>query len=321
MAKIDLLIGINADRLNQIINQAFSNQAMRAHFFTGTQGGVFQSVNYTANWQLQSVPSVELRTPTQDEWNQSIKADGNRALPVANAFITNLNDLSISLTLAGATKQTSTSVKAICTASVNGNTTSISALAVIVDLSGCAPFDLFITKTFIIPNVLTSVTSTLSGINVQPPSISGINLTPPTVAIQNNALLLAFNLVQDSQPDLTGFVAPSQPFFILASQDLMQAAVNYVVTNNIQGKSFSKSGSDGALGFSGEYSANGNVNGISVNTTNNPTQLHANVNFSLSASAGISTPLGYIIEGGKVILSGLETAGETIGHYANPSNW
>jgi hypothetical protein len=321
MPTIDLLIGLQAGRINTAIAQVFQNQTLRDKIFSGTQTGDFENVSYTASFQLNSAPGLEFRSPTTDEWNNSIKENGNPGIPVANPLIVNLPSLTGGFTSGGQSNQSTFPLKVICSASNNGNKIALTAYSVIVNLSGLSPIDAYVITNFLIPAVLSGIDQTLAGLTIPIPSFAGVSLTPPSVAISGSTLVIAFNLVQDAQPNLQGYPIPPDSFFVLASQALVQAAVNYVTTQNIQGQTFNKSGSTGAAGFGADYSVSGNVNSITVQTTNNPVQLHATVDFGLAASAGIDLPFGYILQGGEIIWDGLKDAGNTIIHALDPSNW
>ena len=321
MPGIDLLIGLQANKLNAALAQVFRNPALSDKIFGGVQSGDFEGVPYTVSYKLHAAPVLELRSPTADEWNKSIKEGGNPGIPVANAFIVDLPSLNGSFESGGQTKQSDFAIKAICNASNNGGKPVLTAYSVVVDLSGLSPIDKFVTIQFLIPKILSAVNETLAGLTIPVPSFAGVSLTPPSVAIINGTLLIAFNMVNNAQPNLQGYPVPGNPFFVLGSQALVQAAANYVVTHNIQGQSFHKSGNEGSAGFSAGYNVNGTVNHVLVQTSGNPVMLHATVDLGLSASAGIDTPLGYIVQGGEVIWNGIKSAGEAVGNALNPTKW
>jgi len=320
MANADLIIGMNSDRLNQAIGKIFSNSGIRERLFSGSQRSSFNDVSFVGKWVIEAPPVLELRAPTGDEWNNSIKADGNEAIPREDAFITNLHKLNVALSTSDSNRQTVIPVQAICTVDADGKNFSLHAHAAIIDLSAASPMDQFFAKAVIIPQVLSAVNQTLKGIALPVPALPGVSLTSPEVSIQNNRLLISYNMVEHGQPAAPVSV-PDLPFFILASQPVEQALVNYIVTSQIQGKRFSKNGSEGGGGFSAEYNANGRVDNIQVRTTNDPTMLSAEVSLSMNASAGINTPAGYIVKGGEIIYEGIKDAANQVAKVMNPSNW
>ena len=321
MPNIDLLIGLRADKLNAALAQAFKNPSVAEKIFSGAQTGSFEGVSYTASYKLNTAPLIDLRPPTPDEWKNSIKEGGNPGSPVANAFIVELPALAGSFSSAGVSKNSVFALKAICNASNSGGKVVLRAYSVVIDLSHLSPIDKFATIKFLVPKILSAVNATLSGVAFPIPSFAGISLTPPAVAIESGVLLIAFNMVNHPMSGLQGIQTPNHPLFVLASPGLVQTAASYMVTHNIQGQSFNKSGSQGGGGFSAGYEVSGSVRGIHVQTTVNPMLFHATVDLGLTASAGIDTPLGYVVKGGQLIYEGLKTVGETVGNAMNPTNW
>jgi len=343
MSSIDLVIGLGADRLNTAIAALFQYQALREHLFSGNQNGEFEGVAYSVSYQINAAPTIELRPPTAQEWNSSIKAGGNTAPPVGNAFLVNLSALNGDFKSGGSDKKASFSVKAVCSAGHAGDKILLSAYSVILDLTALSPMDKFIVTGFLIPRILQGVNQLLAGLVIPTPSLPGVSLTPPSAAVLNNTLVVAYNLVNKGQPDFAAFPLPAKDFFVLMSQPLTQAAANYAATHNIQGQTFDKSGSQGGGGFSADYHVNGRVNNVQVQTTGDPVKLHATVDLSLQASAGINLPFGYILQAGELVYNtvkdgavtagnaikdGFEQAGnaiksgaETVGNALNPTNW
>ena len=316
------MIGLNAYRMDTAVAQLFANQDFRNAVFSGTQNDSFEGQSFTASWSIGAPPSFDLRSPATDEWNNSLKADGTQTMPTPNCFIININALNVNLVLAGVPKQSTIQLSAVCSASTSGNAVALHADAVIIDLSNSKPIDKYMIKHILIPKVLDFANTTLKGMHIPIPSFMGVTLTPPSISILNKSLITGFNLAGRPQPDLTGVPLPGTSFFALASPALVQQVVNYVVTNNLRGKQFSTSGSEGAAGFSADYNASGTVNSITANiSSSNLTTLNATINASLTATGGISTPIGYVIQAGQVVYQGIQTAAGTVAHYANPSNW
>lgn len=321
----DLIIGMNAVRLNEAIAQLHRNNSIRNRLFKNGQSGNFSGLPYKGTWDVQAAPTIELRPPTNAEWGKSIRADGSKGVPTDNAFITNLSKLAVSLTTAGETKNSVLPVKAICTANVVRGKVTLTTHSIIVNTSGLSPIDEFFIIGILVPQVLAAVNATLSGVKIPAPRFMGVSLTHPAVDIVNSRLIVAFNMIQHSQPIVQGPFPNSHPFFILTSRALNQAVVNYVVSRNIQGKSFKKRGSEGAAGFSATYEARGKVQGIKVSTTNVPTRLKTNVDLRMSASAGINTPVGMVINAAgnvvKDVADAIVDAGEKVINVFNPSKW
>jgi hypothetical protein len=311
MSRYDLLIGLNEARLNAILGQVYASPQLRQSLFSGTQSGDFSDIKYRVDWSVGAAPSISLRAPTQDEWNAAIKSGGAPAAPLAGAFLVNISSLSVKLDATGESLNTTVPVNAICTVAAAGGTLSISALAVIVNVSAASDLDRYLIENVMVPEILNVVTKMLSGISIPQVNIMGMSLTPPVVGIANGYLLTAFTLAQSGAPSTDGAAIPGDPFFILLSQQLVQSAVDFQVRSNLQGKTFDQSGSEGGGGFSAEYSVHGRIDGISATTTGNPTSLHANASLSMSASAGITTPAG-------VVISALEEAGKKI---IDPDTW
>lgn len=322
MSNYDLLVGLNQDRLNLITQQAYSSDSLKQSLFSGGESGSYSGISYSLNWQVGSAPELSLREPTSDEWGQAIKEDGKTIAPQTGAFMVDIQKLSLKLKTDTENLDTTIPVQAICTAGTHGNSLVISALAVIVNLSNASDLDRFVISKVLIPGILKMLNQTLSGLQIPSISFGGISLTPPVVELKDKYLLAAFNLVKDGTPSIGNAQIPSDSFFALLSNELVQSAVDYEVRTNIQGQQFNKSGSEGAAGFSASYHAWGKINGLSLKTTSNPVQLTADASISMSASAGIDTPLSFITkpisDAANTVADGVETAAKAI---VNPDTW
>jgi hypothetical protein len=307
---LDLIVGISAERLNLAVSQLFKKPQLQSQLFSGAEESILGNIPVKGVWQIKESPVFFLRPPTQYEWDNSIKSNGTKATEQTNTFVVNLPALHVTLDAAAKKKETNVPATLICAASVSGYSFSLEALAVVVDLTGSSPTDLFIFKSLLIPKVLTVVTSAIKGITFPMPSFAGVSLTSPGISIVNNKLIVAFNLSQKATPVPGDVSLPDKSFFILMSKDLIQQATNYLVVQNIQGKTFDQRDSKGAIGFTGEYRAYGKFNSVTVHTTKNPAVLSAQMNLNLSAWAGITTPVGYIIEQGKVVIDKARQAAE-----------
>ncbi|WP_424101143.1 hypothetical protein [Moorena producens] len=313
MSNYDLLVGLNQDKLNLITQQAYSSDTLKKSLFVGGESGQYSGMNYTLNWVIGSPPTLSLRSPTSAEWQKALKEDGKTVAPQSGAFIVDIQKLSLKLNTDPNNQNLDTTipVQAICTARASGSALTIKALAVIVNLSGSTELDRFVISKVLIPGLLRVLNKTLAGIQLPQLSFSGISLTPPVVDIKNQYLLAGFNLVKDGTPSIGNAKIPSDPFFLLLSNELVQSVVSYEVRNNIQGQEFNQSGSEGAAGFSANYHVWGKIRGLSVSTTSNPVKLHADASIDMSASAGIDTPLGDVIDVAKDV-------GDVI---TNPDTW
>jgi hypothetical protein len=295
MSSYDLLIGVGEERLNAILAQVYASDQLRRSLFSGSQSGAFTGLEYRVDWSVGVAPTISLKAPTQDEWSAAIKGGGAPAAPQSGAFLVNLSSLSIKLQATGESLDTTVPVRAICTVAAGGGALSISALAVIVNLNAASDLDRYLIESVMVPTILDMLNKTLSGISIPQVNVMGMALTPPVVGIMNGYLLTAFNLVNSGTPSPDGAAIPGDPFFILLSRQLVQSAVDFQVRSNLQGKTFDQSGSEGGGGFSAEYSVHGRIDGITAATTSNPTALRANASLSMSASAGITTPVGVVV--------------------------
>ena len=297
MSNYDLLVGMHQDRLNLIANQVYASDSLRKSLFSGSESGNYSGTAYSLHWSVDAAPKLSLRTPTTAEWSQAIKADGNTVAPQSGAFIVELSKLSIKLTTNSTDNiDTTIPVTAICTATADGTTLSVKALAVIVNLSQATAFDQFIISKVLVPAILNMLNQVLAGVQIPQISFAGISLTPPVVEINNGYLLTAFNLVKDGTPSIGNAALPTDSFFMLLSNELVQSTVDYEVRTNIQGQKYSQTGSESAAGFSANYHVWGQIKSISVTTTSNPVKLHANASLTMSASAGIDTPVNKVID-------------------------
>ncbi|MCY4045403.1 MAG: hypothetical protein OXE99_10005 [Cellvibrionales bacterium] len=329
MSHYDLLVGLSETKLNLMIQQAYDSESLKDSLFSGGESGSFTGMSYNLNWQVKTAPTLVLGAPSNDDWSQAIKEDGQTIAPQSGAFMVDISALSLKLVTVAENLDTTIPVKAICAASVNGNALSIEAKAVIVNLSNATAMDKFVISKVLIPGLLKMLNQTLSGLKIPELNFAGISLTAPVVEMKSGYLLAAFNLVKDGTPSVGDVAIPSDAFFALMSQELVQNVVNYEVQHNVQGKKFDKSGSEGAAGFSANYHAWGKIESLSVKTTSNPLKLNASADLSMSASAGIDTPLGFLSDAAGAVVDGVSTAANAVADGAkqaaetivNPDTW
>lgn len=298
MSNYDLLVSLDETRLNLVISQVYGSPSARP-LFSGAQSGEQSGINYTLNWSVNAAPTISLRPPSPEEWGRAAKAGGVSVAPQSSAaFIAIIPSLTIKLSTGDAGVDGTWPVEAICTAEVPPNgRLSINALALLLDLSQMSPLDQVIIVQLLVPQILGMLRSALSGIQIPALNFGGISLASPVVDIQNGRLLTAFNLAGRGTPAIGDGPFPDRSFFALLSPNLVQCAVDHLVQTNIQGQTFNTSGSEGAGGFSANYSVWGRIAGISASTTTNATTLRANVSVEMSASGGINVPvLGPILD-------------------------
>lgn len=323
MSNCDLVIGLSAAKLDQVVRQIYSNPHLRESVFAGSKSATYAKVNATISWEAQSPPTVELRAPTPGEWKGAIKENGNPAPPCDGAFIVNLSKLSLKVDASPEKLDTTVPLSVICAAQSSGERLSLTAIAVRVNLSNATPLDKFLIERVLVPGILGMVNKSLGGLKIAAPTFGGVTFTAGTVVVASDHLLLGFNLAQRGAPALEGVQVPGDPFFVLMSPALLKVAVDYEVQKNLQGQPFNKHGSAGGGGFSGNYDASGSIREISVTPTGSPITFHAQTSLSLTASAGIDLPGGFIIDAGKVVANTAEKVVEKIidPDTWNPSKW
>lgn len=297
MANADLVVGLQAGRLNSAIAQVYARPDIKSRLFRGSGDMSRDGVSVKVAWELSSAPQLAFRAPTTAEWNVSVAANGRKPRQISDTFIVTLPNLKIKFTDRVSSKNRNVSLRLICRAKTLHRSASLEALAVIVDKNNFSDWDNFFWTMKVFPQIIKDGNTILSGFRIPAPSIPGVSLTAPTVDIVGNALVLSFNLSNQGQASIAGLSIPNKSFFTLLSQELAQRAINHVVTKDIQGESFSKSGNGPSfLGFKGGYRANARVDRINVKTTNNPLRLNCGVEIGMSASASVDTPVDEIVD-------------------------
>lgn len=285
---MDLLISLNDDKLNQCLLKLFNNPAITETIFKGSVTDSFENIQFTIDWEVKESPRFALRRPYDQEWINAIKRDGAVALPVDDSFIILLPALFIRFYDGTETRSTQFPLIIIGHIANDGSGILLSAEAVSIDLSGLSEMDQYAAREVFIPEILAAVNKAVAGLNIPAPSFEGVTLTPPRAEISNRNLVVAFNLIDKGQPELNHFPVPDKPFFIMASQELLRIAANYVVTTKVQGQTFKKSDRIGGSVASAEYNINAYIDRIHIEPTGNPTVLHTIAGMRADARAAVT---------------------------------
>lgn len=318
----DLLTGFNQDKLNQIIAKVYSTPNLKSTLFTGSEFGSEMGVSYTLNWAVEAAPTVSLTSPTSDNWANAIGVNGVSVAAKEGAFLVNLSTLKINIDAGDQKLDTTIPVQAIALAGNSGANLQITTLGVIIDLSKASTLDKAIITSALVPAVLKMLNKSLSGIEIPQLSFSGVTLTAPVVEAKDGYILAAFNLTKDGAPSIGTVPAQNTPFFAIVSRELAQFVSDYQVQTNIQGQKFDQSGKESGGGFSAEYAVHGQIKSIRVAVTSDPIVMQASASLAMSASAGVSTPVGYVIDAAGNVVKEVGKVVEDVGKaIINPDTW
>ena len=127
----DLAIGFNAYYINQAIEQLYQNKSVRNSLFKGSESIDILGENIVIAWEVQTTPIVVLRSPTYEEWNDSIKGDGYSIQQFPNAFITTFPQFQLNISGVSMEKSATFSAKAICSTAISEQTISLTIEALI----------------------------------------------------------------------------------------------------------------------------------------------------------------------------------------------
>ena len=332
----DLVIGLSAAKLNQAIAQVHGNRHVHDTVFSNSKAFAYGKDTATVHWDVTAPPEVVLRPPTAAEWQAAVKANGQPVAPLEGAFLVKLPKLALrceSATGAAAAADpldTTVAVSLIAAAEVTGATISLRALGVLVALDATSALDHYLITVVLVPALLDAVTRALQGLRVVPPAVAGVQLTPGVVAIVADHLVLMFNLAARGAPSASLADVPGDPFFVLISSALLQAAMDHTVQTSLVGQRFDKSGSVGAGGFSAGYEAVGRIDRMAFAPVGPPASFRLLTSVELSASASVGLSLPWLGPVGDAIVHAGEAAGDTIVDLGkklgdpdtwNPTHW
>ncbi|AYL96150.1 hypothetical protein [Mucilaginibacter celer] len=290
---MDLLISLNQEKLNQAIAKLHSDSKIHASLFVGSKKGSFEKVDFQVDWDVTASPQIDFRPPTINEWISSIKSDGGRAIPLDNAFIVFLPALAITFFDGVDTRRTEFPLTIIGRIPNNNQGALLTAEAVVIDLSRLSDLDSYVAREEFIPEIIDQVNKAISGLQIPAPSFEGVMLTPPRAGISNKNLVVAFNLIDRGQPDVSHVFVPDKPFVVMASQDLMRIAANYMVTTQIQGQTFRLDDRVGGSGFNAHYSVEAHIDYMHVEPAGNPTIFRTMAGMRAFAQAGVTIDVPY----------------------------
>jgi hypothetical protein len=310
VANFDVALSVNESTLNQISASLFARPSLRARLFSGSKAVNLEGVQTKVDWQVQTAPTVSLRSPTSAEWAKAIAADGTVAKPTANAMIVHVPKVAVTRTDPGAQPQSAVvPIDVICTITVANQTLVYNAPAVIVDLSAASEFDRALYQLVIVPQVLAAVAVSFAHPHLPAIDFQGLKFGPPVLVIGGGKVMGVANLEGKPTPPAPDPASlPSEPFYVLFSPDVVQRACK-TGTAPLIGQAASTSGSKGfaPLG-NASYSASVRIDDIAAQPTANPTVVNVSVALSASASAGV-TLLGGIV-------GAVTDAANTVAHVA-----
>jgi hypothetical protein len=306
----DIAIGADEATLTRTLGQLYARPGLRDRLFRGEQVADLSGVQVPVGWDIQAAPSVRLSAPTEPQWKEAVKEDGNTPQPTQNAFILHLPTVHVSRKQTSGESQDATlPIDVICTAAIDGNRLKLDAEAVIVDLSAAPKFDQLIYRRLIIPQIIKLADSALTAQQFPALQLGGMRFGVAVLAIGDGRAVAVASLEGRPTPPAPspgGFAVGG--FFALLSRDALQSGVRDAVRGFV-GKSIPTSGSKGFGLGTADYSASVTISSASAEPApNDLLTLTGSIGLSASASGGISVV--------DTITKGLETAGQTIAEGA-----
>lgn len=284
----DFLASIDQESLNKVIRTLYERPNLRNKLFSGHRQFQIFSQTIKVEWTVESVPTLNLNPPSQQQWNTAITPDGQPVAPRDNAFLCNVSAIRIKRFAAdGTVYQTVLPFNLICWLGLANNTLGYRVLGVNADLSRASVFDRELYNE-IIGDVITMVTDMLGHQYIPNMALHGLRFGSLSLAVEGGRITGAANLEGSPPADRPNYrELPSRPFYVLLSRKALNQTTEPLI-KRAQGTSTSTSGTKKADVAEASYSASITINRLEVEFASDPTIVNGRVDFSAQASAGVS---------------------------------
>lgn len=243
MTPFDLAVSLDQTTLNTAFAQFYAKPEARNGIFKGTLTRELGGVQIVVTYDFQQAPSFVIGPPSASDWSTSIDASGKNPTgppPSTNAFTVMLPQFNGTVSIAGGTPVGGTTlVKVFATGAMGADgKATFTPLSVWLDESQMGAIDKAILNGLIIPQILATTATFLSGLTIIPPAISvgnkQIALTGQTMTIAASSLVLTASLAQGSG-GRTVTAMPSQPLSVLMSPELLTAVASAGMVGSTSG--------------------------------------------------------------------------------------
>ncbi len=317
----DLLISLDENTFNRIIASLYEKPNLKKELFHGTQEAVLQNVNVSVSWNVLAAPTVSLNPPSDSQWKNAYKENGQSLNALENAFVLTFPSLKIYRKQAGDVQETTIPVSAICSVRINPEVSNISvdAVGLIVDLSSAKPLDKLIYQNIIIPKILKLADSLLVAEQIPKINLHDAKFGKAVLRVGGGKVCAVANLENKSAlptiPDAKD-LPTNRPFYVLFSREFVQKIATESI-GSLVGKKVQTSGSKGFGIGDASYDATVVLNKVDAQVLANPTSVFANMNVSISANAGVDVfgpIIGKIVDAATYVAGGVVSVGTTIGN-------
>lgn len=245
MANADMIVALTQDALNTASASIYKSAYPK--LFTGTFPYTSQNppISLTVLWDVKQAPVLDLspsaaaRAAVDDYFQhhlQAIAPNGVNAHALAAAmliprpnFSARLPEIVLTIKTAGQADASLTlkDVTAYCYVQVANGQVTLTPVQLTADHDPDPLRDLLIQK-FLLPELLSLLTTHLSGIVIPRLSIEGLQFSVPSLSIDQGHIVAAANLAPKGAPaPLTGVNWTNARYSALLSQDALQAAIAF----------------------------------------------------------------------------------------------
>lgn len=262
--KCDLALIINNSTLKKGFQQLYNKPGAQDNLFSGTES-IKQLKIDTINWRFNVCPDFNLSPPSLEQWTNKdtfFPSTMHPKNPSNDMFQVELQKVSCTITMDSGKKKTLTFTANIF-AQINsdGHHITMGAIAILPEKLS-SPLDQ-VSLEFLLTIVYQRINELLSGYQLPPvTTIVEMDFSPPAMEVAGNSLIVAYNLIPNKMPDITGIEWPKQDLAVLASSKFLNALIckyQQQLVNSLNKLNISTSNSY----WSGSYSI---VGGIKINS-------------------------------------------------------
>jgi hypothetical protein len=312
MSYYDVAAGISQAGLNQILTALFANGTAQQKLFNGTASKDVDPLG-TVNlaYQVVACPSIGLAPPDQADWDAAYKAPGVTTMPASGVFQLTLQDVKVQVAYGSASLKAEGVLKAYATFTLANTVLALVPLAVWIDESAFSGIDKLIVNQFLIPQILTLVTSTLSAIPLpQIGTVEGQTFQAPIAQIVGQQALVVATAAGSVPVDLTGYVNAAADVYVLGNIRLL----NNILARLVDGQPVKEEGDSGSSAWNASARIGATVDSLRAGIDGTATK----VMVALSSISGYGELSGV---GVGITKAALCPIGAAVDAISNPSDW
>ena len=307
MSNFDAAAGLTVGETNKLLSDFYSTVPADKSPFKGTETKTLDVIGKVVlTWDMTVVPVLAFGPPSQAVWDAALDTKGKTnkeagnpipTLPMVQVKIPALT-ASVKIGDAAPIGGDAKDVVVYATLTFAGADITITLVGLTIDESGFSKWDKVIFNDVLLPRIFTSAQAMISVVHVPTLSWHGVTLNTPVFMLTDSQLIAAATLSTNSAAvDVTGVTWPTDSVFILASKDLMNAALNagldqLVTEANANKSEFGLEGS-GEKAKLADYDYTSTLGGVTATVgKTDPVTLDASVQLNDVQAGGKLTPLG-----------------------------